>query len=1003
MIRQPLLLALLGGLLCASPWLEAAGPGQMPALVLEQFVDGQWQTPTRVVAWGESPYNETLAKPPADLRGVVAIAAGSYHTVALKSNGTVTAWGNNGYGQASVPADLGGVVAIAAGRVHTVALKNDGSIVAWGDRFSGLTKVPEDIGQVIAIAAGSEHNVALKSDGTLVQWSLGQQYLLDDSKDVIAIAAGAYHTLALKRDGSVIAWGHDFSGVTHVPANLSGVVSIASGSGHVVALKNDGSVVAWGDNESGQTNVPADLSEVVAIAAFGIHSLAYKNDGSVVVWGEASDREQGEPTNLSDIEATAQGLYQTVALTSSAIIAKSTIGSSSATTLRLTNPSSTHTLTGLRLALPASTAGQFSSATPLPSTLAPGESAEITIRYSQGTLEDTAGWLLVFGDGETGPLVKTQLRVVQPKVTLLDLAGRSVDTARGNGLIAWGFDPGVTDFPDGLMDVVAIAAGKYTSEEARDSAALTSDGRVVEWGYEDHRIQPVGLTSVVAIALGGHHSVALKTDGSVVSWGDQYANKIRVPTNLRDVVAISAGVFHTLALKGDGKIVAWGDNTQGQTKVPAGLKGVTAIAAGGAHSLALKSDGKIIAWGDNSYGQTRVPAQIREAVAIAAGGAHSAALTIDGEVHVWGAHSDRIGPCIVAIAAGDHHTLTLGHDGQVSLNEYSIGPYPHYISPTMPAGLNGIAAIAAGAEHDLALVEAANQFPSVQLSEERDHTIILKNTGGLTLNHVSAVIEGPDANQFSLPSVVPQTFALGSQSPFTLRFSPTRIGSIDATLKIHSNAPDSPFVLPIKGKGSYETTAQKYGEPNDLTYWPLQIERQTGLVLQRIEFDNHTHYPMHGLRLVLSKVASGVTIFSSSAGKVHGTLEVLYTKAIAPKKNITFDLVYHDPNRRATASIQPVIKAQALEAAVPTPGPVTGTNVPLLRVQKLPQGPALEWNSKAGLTYVVEYSDDAGKTWSSAVHRLTSRGTRLFWIDRGQPETFSAPIVGTRSYRVKRL
>jgi len=175
------------------------------------------------------------------------------------------------------------------------------------------------------------------------------------------------------------------------------------------------------------------------------------------------------------------------------------------------------------------------------------------------------------------------------------------------------------------------------------------------------------------------------------------------------------------------------------------------------------------------------------------------------------------------------------------------------------------------------------------------------------------------------------------------------------------------------------------------------------LVVQRFGFYNDTGDPFKGLRLVLSNLASGVTIYSSSAGKVPGTLEVLYTKAIAPNDDITFYLVYHDPKRRATASIQPVIKAQALEEAVPTPGPVTGTNVPLLRVQKLAQGPALEWNSKAGSTYVVEYSDDAGKTWSSAVHRLTSRGTRLFWIDRGQPETFSAPIVGTRSYRVKRL
>src|SRR5512146_2261783 len=53
-----------------------------------------------------------------------AIAAGYYHTVALKNDGTVAAWGYNAYGQAKVPAGLSGVTAAAAGANHTVALNN---------------------------------------------------------------------------------------------------------------------------------------------------------------------------------------------------------------------------------------------------------------------------------------------------------------------------------------------------------------------------------------------------------------------------------------------------------------------------------------------------------------------------------------------------------------------------------------------------------------------------------------------------------------------------------------------------------------------------------------------------------------------------------------------------------------------------------------------------------------------------------------------------------------
>jgi Regulator of chromosome condensation (RCC1) repeat len=98
------------------------------------------------------------------LSGVVAIAAGWSHTVALKQNGSVVAWGGNWSGQTSVPAGLSGVVAIAAAGSHTVALKQDGSVVAWGSNHEGQTSVPAALSGVMAIAAGASHTLALKRD-----------------------------------------------------------------------------------------------------------------------------------------------------------------------------------------------------------------------------------------------------------------------------------------------------------------------------------------------------------------------------------------------------------------------------------------------------------------------------------------------------------------------------------------------------------------------------------------------------------------------------------------------------------------------------------------------------------------------------------------------------------------------------------------------------------------------------------------------------------------------
>ena len=73
---------------------------------------------------------------------VTAIAAGYYHSLALKSNGTVVAWGRNNYGQSAVPADLSDVIAISGGSEHGLALRSDGTVVAWGRNSYEQSAVP---------------------------------------------------------------------------------------------------------------------------------------------------------------------------------------------------------------------------------------------------------------------------------------------------------------------------------------------------------------------------------------------------------------------------------------------------------------------------------------------------------------------------------------------------------------------------------------------------------------------------------------------------------------------------------------------------------------------------------------------------------------------------------------------------------------------------------------------------------------------------------------------
>lgn len=237
------------------------------------------------------------------------ISTASYHTVSLRSDGTVVATGNNSTGQCDV-GDWKDIVAVSVGLSHTVGLRSDGTVIAIGNNEDGQCNV-SNWKDIIAISAGESFTMGLRADGTVV--ATGSNYFgqceVDDWKDITAIAAGETCAVGLHSDGTVV------STEGHV-GSWKNIVAISAGLSHIVGLRSDGTVVATCDDlpafDDGECNV-SDWKDIVAISAGGGFTVGVHSDGTVVAVGN-NQNGRHDVDGWEDIIAISAGMYNTVGL-----------------------------------------------------------------------------------------------------------------------------------------------------------------------------------------------------------------------------------------------------------------------------------------------------------------------------------------------------------------------------------------------------------------------------------------------------------------------------------------------------------------------------------------------------------------------------------------------------------------------------------------------------------------------------------------------------------------
>jgi hypothetical protein len=262
----------------------------------------------QILAWGSS---QSPTNVPAGASNSIALSAGYYgqaSAIALKADGTVVSW--RSVGSVQLPAELSTVMEIASGYYQGgVALRTNGTVVAWGNgnlaAFSNFTNVvsveQDDQGSTLLLADGSVARItfqgatypagltniislfpfnygyiALRADGTFFVDNQGWLNV-SPSNNVMSLAAGGYRAfqgLLLRRDRSLVGWGNP----TNAPPAGTNFMDVAASMYAKFVLRTDGTVSGWSSAFSYDptTNFPSGLTNIIAIDAGEQHVLALK-------------------------------------------------------------------------------------------------------------------------------------------------------------------------------------------------------------------------------------------------------------------------------------------------------------------------------------------------------------------------------------------------------------------------------------------------------------------------------------------------------------------------------------------------------------------------------------------------------------------------------------------------------------------------------------------------------------------------------------------------------
>ncbi len=628
--------------------------------------------------------------PPSGLRDVVDLQSGRDYMLALKADGTVVTWGDNGYGQTNMPSGLSNVVQIAAGDIHAMALMEDGSVEIWGHPTAGAGAKPawDDLSGSVSIAAGYNHSTVLKADGQIISWGFlgGENETPPGGIDGVAITAGQDHVLALNSVGGVEAWGGGSYDQTVVPdLAVTGVVAVFSGDEQAFALRDlaGDPVPPVITTQPGNQSALSGSSITFSVIVNSLVPVTYQWKKNGVDIPDATSATYEIPSvQLSDESG------YTVVITNSA----GSVTSDVATAAIALPPTITTDPVSRAVFVGRDTSFSVSVTSNAPLTyqwskdgedITGATSATYSIPFMQ--LRHAGSYTVtvtnIAGSVTSGVATLTVNTLSLPVITEqpVDEAlflGQSIQfTVTATGIPSptyqWQIKASGSATWSNVIDGVSYT-GSQTTSLSLSNAQATQNGdqyRVVVTNVVGQVISAAATLEVrsdaatITSAAGYAYSLFQRADGSLWASGDNASGQFADSTTnsssspisaTTDVFSVTAGAFHTLVLKTDLTLWSVGANSFGQlglgdqtvrSQPQQVTTGVVALDAGVYHSLFIKDDGSLWGMGYNPNGQLgnatttdqSTPVQIdTHVMAMSAGLVHSVYVKTDGTAWATG-------------------------------------------------------------------------------------------------------------------------------------------------------------------------------------------------------------------------------------------------------------------------------------------------------------------------------------------------------------------------------